>query len=87
MVYARFLPAIEAKDGNWGRSDSEHDESSRGRPRRSETPEIDATEDVEGIRMGAGANALACVSKDALGARANFIGGSMSDVLVGDTDR
>lgn len=78
---------MEAKDGSWGRSDSEQEESSRGRPRRSETPEIDATEDVEGIRTGAGGSVRACMSEDELGARANFIGGNMRDVLDGDVDR
>lgn len=84
---ARFLPAIEAKDGSWGRSDSEHDESSRGRPRRSDTPEREATEDVEGIRTGPDGRAGARMSDDGLFARANFIGGNTKDVLDGEVDR
>lgn len=79
---------MEAKDGNSRRSDSEQEDSPRCRNKRSETPETDATDDVDDSRAATGGRIVrSCTDDDGQGARASFIGGNTKDVFEGDVER
>ena len=85
VAYARFLDVMDESGGSSSRSDSEADDDSRGRrERRSDTPEVEVTDEKEDRRSNGG-RTCSCTAYDPSGL--SFMAGRIVPVLVGDVER